>query len=74
MALKDRIAKETLKQPCAYILMVNAMKAEDQKALAEAWAKGISQRIILRSLRAEGYKTSNEAILAHRSGACKCQK
>jgi len=74
MTLKDRIAKETVQQPCAYIVMVNTMTAEDQKVLADAWAKGISQRIILRSLRAEGYKTSNEAIMAHRSGACKCAK
>lgn len=74
MSLKDRLTEATQPQPCAYVITVNSMPEEDQKVLAEAWTKGISQRTILRALRAEGYKTSNEAILAHRTGACKCAK
>jgi hypothetical protein len=74
MALKDRFEKEAIKLPCAYVNTVNSMPEADQKALAEAWANGISRRVILRVLRAEGYKTSNEAIMAHRSGTCKCPK
>ena len=74
MALKDRFEKEAIKPPCAYVITVNSMSAEDQKTLAEAWANGVSQRVILRVLRAEGYKTSNEAIMAHRKGECKCPK
>lgn len=61
-------------QKCAYVLMVENMKDEDRKALDEAWAKGFSQRIILAALRAEGYKTSNEAIRNHATGNCKCKK
>ena len=74
MTLKDRFAQADVHQPCAYMITVNAMTPEDQKALAEAWDKGMSQRTILRVLRAEGYKTSNEAIMAHRKGQCKCVK
>lgn len=74
MTLRDRFEKESIKPPCVYMLMVNAMPETDQKVLAQAWADGVSQRTILRVLRAEGYKTSNEAILAHRTGTCKCPK
>lgn len=74
MTLADRYKQTVISQPCPYMLMVNAMLVEDQKTLAEMWANGISQRTILRLLRAEGYKTSNEAIMAHRKGECKCPK
>lgn len=59
---------------CVYQTLIDNMKEEDRKALQTAWDKGTSQRIILRALRAEGYKTSNEAILNHRTGNCKCAK
>jgi tRNA A37 N6-isopentenylltransferase MiaA len=54
--------------------MEDEMTEEDRTALLAAWEKGISQRIILRALRAEGYRTSNESIANHKSGNCKCQK
>jgi hypothetical protein len=59
---------------CVYQLMVDSMPKSEQEALQAAWDKGYSQRIILRALRAEGYKTSNEAIQGHRQGSCKCLK
>jgi hypothetical protein len=59
---------------CVYVLLVESMKEEDRVALQAAWDKGISQRVILRALRSEGYKTSNEAMLNHRTGNCKCTK
>lgn len=59
---------------CAYQALVDSMKPDERKALENAWEKGYSQRVILRALRAEGYKTSNEAISGHRSGQCKCPK
>jgi hypothetical protein len=59
---------------CVYQKMLNEMPEDEQKALAEAWKKDISQRVILQALRSEGYKTSNEAIRAHRTGVCKCPK
>lgn len=74
MTLADRYKQNLISQPCPYMLTVNSMSAEDQKTLEEMWANGISQRTILRLLRAEGYKTSNEAILGHRSKMCKCPK
>ena len=52
--------------------MLEEMKPDDVKALENAWAKGYSQRLILQALRAEGYKTSNEAIRAHKTETCKC--
>jgi hypothetical protein len=74
MTLADRYKQTIISQPCPYMLMVNSMTPEDQKTLEELWANGISQRTILRLLRAEGYKTSNEAIMAHRTKTCKCPK
>jgi uncharacterized protein YebE (UPF0316 family) len=70
----DEINNLLHSQKCAYVLLLESMKEEDRVALDAAWANGISQRVILRALRAEGYKTSNEAILGHRSGNCKCAK
>jgi hypothetical protein len=74
MTLADRYKQTIVNQICPYMTTVNSMTAEDQKTLEEMWAQGISQRTILRLLRAEGYKTSNEAIMAHRKGECKCPK
>jgi hypothetical protein len=77
MGLADKLEQlnEAVKgTKCVYQLMVDAMSKEEQEALKAAWEKGYSQRIILRALRAEGYKTSNEAIQGHRQGSCKCLK
>ena len=75
MALSDKFAELTnVNIKCAYIMLLENMKEEDRIALDEAWKKGISQRIILRALRSEGYKTSNEAMFNHRTGNCKCPK
>lgn len=75
MALSDKLTElTTTNLKCAYVQMLENMKEEDRIALDKAWEKGISQRIILRALRSEGYKTSNEAILNHRTGNCKCPK
>jgi hypothetical protein len=76
MALFDKLeeANELVRPKCAYQVMVDNMNKEDRFALQAAWGKGYSQRVILRALRAEGFKTSNEAIMAHRTGQCKCPK
>jgi hypothetical protein len=76
MALFDKLeeANELVRPKCAYQVMVDNMNEEDRFALQAAWGKGYSQRVILRALRAEGFKTSNEAIMAHRTGQCKCPK
>jgi hypothetical protein len=76
MALFDKLeeANELVRPKCAYQVMVDKMDKKDRDALQAAWDKGYSQRVILRALRAEGYKTSNEAIMGHRTGQCKCPK
>jgi hypothetical protein len=77
MGLADKINKinnDVHGGLCAYQKMVNEMPESDQKALEAAWSIDISQRVILQALRSEGYKTSNEAIRAHRTGICKCPK
>ena len=77
MGLADKITKinnDVHGSPCTYQKMLNSMPADERKALEDAWKKEISQRIILQALRSEGYKTSNEAIRAHRTGICRCPK
>ena len=77
MALADRLKEidsVVNNKKCVYILLVESMTKVEQQALQDAWDKGLSQRTILRALRAEGYKTSNEAIYNHKSGNCKCLK
>lgn len=61
-------------QFCSYQMTLNAMPDKDRKALDEAWAKGFSANIIVKALRAEGYKATAESIRAHRRGVCKCPK
>lgn len=76
MALSDKLEEvnDLVIPKCPYQTMVNNMNEADRIALQAAWDKGYSQRVILRALRSEGYKTSNEAILAHRTGQCRCPK
>ena len=59
---------------CAYQMIVNNMSEKDKKALDDAWSKGFSANIIVKALRAEGYKTTPESIRLHRRGMCKCPK
>ena len=76
MTLSEKLeqAFDLVKPRCAYQVMVDNMNEADRTALQSAWDKGYSQRVILRALRADGFKTSNEAIMAHRTGQCKCPK
>lgn len=59
---------------CPYQDMYDNLTPENQKALDDAWAKGLSANVVLSALRSEGIKSSNEAIRAHRNGVCKCLK
>jgi hypothetical protein len=77
MSLSDRLKDlNTSRKPnsvyCAYKTMYDSLNPTDQKALDEAWAQGHSSHTVLLALRAEGIKTSNESIRAHRKGLCKC--
>lgn len=70
-ALATRARKST---ECAYISLYNRLSKEDQKSLDKAWEKGIPTSLIVKALRQEGHKTSNDALRAHRKGECKCPK
>jgi hypothetical protein len=79
MSLEKAIEEIASKQKgyskfCAYQLVLNSMPDKDRKALDNAWDKGLSANIIVKALRAEGYKATAESIRAHRRGTCKCPK
>jgi len=75
MGLADKLKEFSgAGQVCIYQALVDSLSKEDQIALENAWQKGVAQRIILRALRVEGHKTSNESIANHRSGNCRCPK
>ena len=77
MSLKDKLEKANTNRTsnyCPYQYMYDNLTPENQKALDDAWAKGLSANVVLSALRSEGIKSSNEAIRAHKSGVCKCLK
>ena len=78
MGLADKLQNaDKNKKPanwCPYQSMYDNLTPENQKALDDAWAKGLSANVVLSALRSEGIKSSNEAIRAHKSGVCKCLK
>jgi hypothetical protein len=78
MGLADRM-EELLKSQkpigsCAYQLLYDSLSAEEKKALDSAIKAGYSQNLIIRALRAEGYKCSADTMRAHFKGQCKCPK
>jgi cell division inhibitor SulA len=78
MGLADRM-EELLKSQrpigsCSYKLLYESLSTEEKKALDEAIKQGYSQNIIIRALRAEGYKCSADTMRAHFKGQCKCPK
>lgn len=74
MSLKDRLTKEETVKICAFQRMVEAMPEADRVALDKARENGIAQEVIYRALKAEGYKTSKDTIVAHKLGRCCCPK
>ncbi len=50
------------------------MPASDQKAIDQAVAKNFPTSLLVQAIRAEGYKTSSDALRLHFKGQCKCQK
>jgi hypothetical protein len=80
MALADKINEQVSARKkirigyCAYQSLYDSLSTDDQKAIDDAWAKGYSINIILSALRADGHKSSNESLRAHKNGTCKCQK
>ena len=79
MALADKLqelqnAQKRKTDLCPYQTMYNSLTVENQKALDEAWAKGLSANLILSALRSEGIKSSNESMRRHFKGLCACPK
>lgn len=78
MVLADRLdemAQRTRKSSgCAYRALYDRLSKEDQKALDKAWEKKIPLSLIVKALRAEGHKTSQDSLRAHSKGECRCQK
>jgi hypothetical protein len=59
---------------CSYQALYDSLAKPEQKTLDEAIKKNISQNVIIRALRAEGYKCSADTMRAHFKGQCKCPK
>jgi hypothetical protein len=59
---------------CPYMTLYASLSKEDQKALDKAWERQMPLSLIVKALRQEGHKTSNDALRAHRKGECKCPK
>jgi len=78
MGLGDKLEKANKNKRstnwCPYQYMYDNLTLENQKALDDAWVRGLSANVILSALRSEGIKSSNEAIRAHKNGICKCLK
>lgn len=79
MGLADSIDKfsknsRSYSQYCSYQMLYDRLPKEDQKALDEAWEKGLGVALVVRAIRKEGHKMSNDSVRAHRSGTCKCPK
>jgi hypothetical protein len=79
MSLEKAIEELASKQKpyskyCAWQMTMNSLTEKDRKTLDEAWLKGYSANIIVKALRAEGYKATAESIRAHKRGMCKCPK
>jgi hypothetical protein len=74
VSLEDRLTKKVTVKICAFQRMVEAMPKADRVALDKARENGIAQEVIYRALKAEGYKTSKDAITAHKLGECCCPK
>jgi hypothetical protein len=59
---------------CAYKNLYDSLSKEDQKALDKAWERQIPLSLIVKALRQEGHKTSQDSLRAHKRGECKCPR
>jgi hypothetical protein len=59
---------------CAYQELYNSLDDKDKKSLDNAWAKNYPVNLVVKAIRADGHKTSSDAVRAHRNGTCRCPK
>jgi hypothetical protein len=59
---------------CSYMNLYKSLPDKEKQALDMAVLKGYSQNIIIKALRAEGYKCSADTMRSHFKGLCKCPK
>jgi hypothetical protein len=78
MGLADRMQEIIKSQKpvgiCSYQALYDSLPITEQKALDSAIKLNYSQNLIVRALRAEGYKCSADSMRAHFKGQCKCPK
>jgi hypothetical protein len=78
MGLADRMQEIIKSQKpvgiCSYQALYDSLPITEQKALDSAIKLNYSQNVIVRALRAEGYKCSADSMRAHFKGQCKCPK
>jgi hypothetical protein len=59
---------------CAVGILIEKLPAEDRKALLEAIDKNFPTQTLVKALRQEGYRTSDNNFNVHRQGKCRCPK
>lgn len=78
MGLSDRFEEmleaQKPERVCSYMSMYESLPDKEKQALDTAISKGYSQNLIIKALRAEGYKCSADTMRSHFKGLCKCPK
>ena len=59
---------------CAFARLLSIMEKEDKEYLEQAVANGVPTSLLVKALRAEGYKTSRDSFYTHFNKACVCGK
>ena len=59
---------------CAFQALYESLSKVDQKAIDAAFEIKMPTSLIVKALRQEGHKTSNDSLRAHLKGQCKCPR
>lgn len=70
----SKIAEALASNPriCTFAKMFASLDAEDQDAIGEAIASGITSNMIAVAIKKGGYKMSHQTITDHREEVCRC--
>lgn len=74
MALDKALERQTskLESGCTVALLLEKLTITDQVTLTKALDSKIPTSAIVRAIREEGWKMSDNSMNAHRQGKCKC--